>query len=705
MGKRKSTLRASVFPELRITPDGSDSRPRGPWATLAGARDALRALRAAGKLQGGARVRVEKGTYRLAEPVAFGPEDSHTTYAAAPGAEAVFDGGRELRDLHETKHNGLRAWTVVIPEVASGALNLHSLFVDGQRRPRARFPKFSPDAEGVQNTLRIGEIRFPEKRKLFDGDHVFKPRPGDMEDWPSLRDAEIVLLHYWVETRLPQPHLDPRTGWVTCARRSVFNLYESFNPKLARYYVDNLFEALTEPGEWYVDRRTGLLTYLPLPGETLKNTRLATPLVTRFLDVAGIAFNRHEDSVRDPLAPKLVEDLHFEGFAFRHADWHQPGAGMSPHDSAAVESVTDIPLGSAPQAAVHVPACIRFRWTRGCSFARNTVCNTGFTALEIGEGCRDFLVSRNTLEHLGGGGIKIGGSELDGPPADRTAAIRVTDNTVRHVGRVFHQSCGILLTRASACEIAHNEIAHTCYTGISAGWSWGYRETVTRDILIENNLIRDICEGVLSDNGGIYLLGVQPGTVVRGNRICRVTAADYGGWGIYPDEGSSHIVLEHNWVHDTGGESFSIHYGRELVVRHNVFSRPGAAWVRVSRAEGHIAANLSHNVFLGPAPASFGGQYRGDVLDAVESDANIFAFAKPAAVPPVTMPDYREDMPASRAFALWQKAGKDRLSVFAELRVKETANNLVFPKNSPVLAAGFKPHDWSLCGPREISTP
>ena len=700
MSKSTSAKSARDCATFRLAPRGDDARPRGPWATLAGARDALRALRACGELTGTATVLVENGIHRIDSTVEFGPEDSHTTYAAAPDARPVIDGGRELSGLRETTHNGLRAWTVTVPEVATGHLNLRSLFVDGVRRPRARFPKFSADAVGVKNTLRIGEIRFPEKRKLFDGDHVLKPASGDIQNWPSLPDAEIVLLHYWVETRLPQPRLDPESGWISCARRSVFNLYESFNPKLARYYIDNLYEALTEPGEWYVDRKTGLLTYLPLPGETLKNTRLVIPLITRFIDVAGVAYNRNGGQISDPFGTRLVENLNFEGLTFRHADWYQPGADFLPHDSGAFAGLTDVPLGSSGQAAVHVPGTIRFRWSRQCRLSNNTVRNTGFTALEIGEGCRDLRVSHNVLEHLGGGGVKIDGAELDGPPADRSGHIEIADNTIRHVGRVFHQSCGLLLTRAFDCAIVHNEIAHTCYTGISVGWAWGYRETITRNILIENNFIHDICEGLLSDNGGIYLLGVQPGTVVRGNHICRVTAADYGGWGIYPDEGCSHVVFEHNWVHDTGGTSFSVHYGRELVVRHNVFARPGGAFVNVGRAEDHIAVNLAHNLLLGPAQASFTGAYQGDVFNVIESDANVFAFNDAAAVPPVKMPDYRKDIPNTRPFTRWQKSGKDRLSVIVPVQVKETPAALVLPKNSAALAAGFKPYDWSICGPR-----
>lgn len=683
---------------LQITPAGNDASPNGPWATLAGARDALRKLRAEGSLSGSAHVEIAAGIYPLSEPISFGPQDSHTTYVAAANAGPVFDGGRVVSDWVETTHAGQRAWVLDLPEVASGQLYFRSLYVHGQRRPRARYPKFTPDLHGAENTNRIGAMRFPEKRDLFAGDHMFKPADGDMQNWPSLHDAEIVLLHYWVETRLPNPRLDPATGWVSCTRRSVFNLYESFNPKLARYYIDNLFEALTEPGEWYLNRTTGRLTYLPLPGEKISKTSVTIPLVTRFIEVTGHAFNRGSD-VGDPLGMRAVEGLAFEGLTFRHSDWYQPSAEMLPHDSASAAGVTDIPLGSAPQSAAHVPAVIQFHWARKCRFERNTVEHTGFTALGIGAGCRDFDICHNTLQHLGGGGAKIGGSELDGPPCDRTSHIRFNDNTVRHVGRVFHQSCGILLTHAFNCDLLHNEIGYTCYTGISCGWSWGYRETITRNIRIENNHIHDICEGVLSDNGAIYLLGVQPGTLVRGNHIHHVTAADYGGWGIYPDEGSSHIVFEHNWIHDTQGSSFAIHFSRELIVRHNVFARAGDSLVGVGRVEDHIAANLSHNLLLGPAKSLYSAAYRGDIRDALSTDANVIAFT-PEKVPPCTHADFRKDVPRRITFVQWRAAGNDRLSLVTPIKFAETATTFSLPKNSPALKAGFQPYDWSICGPR-----
>lgn len=83
-------------------------------------------------------------------PVAFDPEDSHTTYTAAPGAAPVFDGGEVLTGWKVGTRNGHAEWTLDRPEVAASNWFFRSLFVNCRRAPRARLPKFSPDAEGTK---------------------------------------------------------------------------------------------------------------------------------------------------------------------------------------------------------------------------------------------------------------------------------------------------------------------------------------------------------------------------------------------------------------------------------------------------------------------------------------------------------------------------------------------------------------------------
>ena len=96
-GKSSTSVLVHLSPismNFHLSPTGDDANdglaPKkrtngsGPWATLAGARDALRKLRADGQLAGPANVLIQDGNYPLTETVAFGPEDSQTTFAAAP---------------------------------------------------------------------------------------------------------------------------------------------------------------------------------------------------------------------------------------------------------------------------------------------------------------------------------------------------------------------------------------------------------------------------------------------------------------------------------------------------------------------------------------------------------------------------------------------------------------------------------------------
>ena len=118
----------------------------GPFATLARARDELRALRAQGLLRYGATVWIRGGTYRLAEPLTLTPTDSGTpegpvSYVAYPNEQPLLSGGRLI--------TGWQPWQgqisyASLPEVKAGSWTFRSLFANGERRVRARYPNVDP---------------------------------------------------------------------------------------------------------------------------------------------------------------------------------------------------------------------------------------------------------------------------------------------------------------------------------------------------------------------------------------------------------------------------------------------------------------------------------------------------------------------------------------------------------------------------------
>jgi hypothetical protein len=699
---------------FHLSPKGNDkwsgcfARPArnhrdGPWATLAGARDHLRALRTAGKVTGPVTVLVQDGRYALTETVAFNQHDSHTHFTAAPRAQPVFDGGELLTGWKVGERNGRTEWTLDLPEVAADRWYFRSLFVNGRRAPRARLPKFAPEGKAVHNVFHIGAIKHPDKTGLFDGHDSFQPKPGDVQNWASLPDADFVLLHYWVEERLPRPQFNPRTGWLRFARRSAFNLYEASsaaygNRALARYYIDNLFEALTEPGEWYLNRETGRLYYLPRPGETPANTAIYAPRVQTFVRASGQFFNDTIEAL-DPNATPLLRGFALSGLTFRHGDWFSP---LTSNQQFHPDYSQELPLGGSLQAAHATPGAVIIRAARDCVVRDCTVEHVGLYGIEFSEGCRDCTAVGNHLHDLGAGGIRGGGTDFDGHLDGRTGHLTITDNIIHHIGRIFHQGVGVFLGHAFDCLVAHNHIHHACYTGISTGWTWGFRETPSRNNVIEHNLIHDIGAGILSDMGGIYTLGVQPGTIVRGNHLHHIWSHDYGGWGIYLDEGTSHLIVEHNLVHDTKDAPFNIHYARENVVRHNIFARGQNALASVSRVEpGHFSATFVHNILLGPSNRLYYGGYKGDVSQgALEANANCL-WSPGGTLPPSGHPKtHPGKAPFQISLTRWRRAGHDQTSLIADPKITEGRKTWRLAKNSPALKLGFKPWDWSKCGPR-----
>src|SRR5262249_23791717 len=155
-------------------------------------------------------------------------------------------------------------------------------------------------------------------------------------------------------------------------------------------------------------------------------------------------------------------------------------------------------------------------------------------------------------------------------PRLRTHDNAVTDCHVHGGGRVFHQAVGLWVGQSSGNRLAHNHVHDLYYTGISCGWTWGYGRTLGRGNVIEANHGHDLGRGWQSDLGGVYTLGVQPGTVVRGNVFHDIAGHRYGGWGIYFDEGTTQVVAEDNLVYRTTHGGFHQHFGRENVVRNNV---------------------------------------------------------------------------------------------------------------------------------------
>lgn len=649
--------------DFYVSPNGDDrwsgklaspnaEKTDGPFASPGRARDAVRTLRLKLSVERPVKVLLRDGRHELTEPLRFGPEDSGSekapiVYAAYPGESPVLSGGRLLKGWRKEKDR----WTLSLAEVKAGTWTFRQLFVNGRRAHRSRLPK-----EGFFTVAGYAGI---DQKKYNTPSDRFEFSPGDLRgDWKNLSDVECVVLHFWVDTHLKIASVDEAKRVVTFDRFSRRRFSDDYRGKGARYYVENVFEAL-EPGQFYLDRPSGILHYLPREKETLDAAEIIAPRLERLITFEG-----------DPNKNRFVEHIHLRGLTFSDTDWQLP-----PKEA-----------GDA-QAASNVPGALVLTGARHCVIEGCTLKNLGTYAIDLREGCRHNRVVHNEIADCAAGGIKLNGGAAGSPEWRRTGDNIVSDNHLHHLGRIFHSGVGILSMHSAGNTFAHNHIHHLYYTAISVGWVWGYGPSVSRDNKIEFNHLHDIGQGMLSDMGGVYLLGAAPGTVVRNNRIHDVDSWSYGGWGIYTDEGSTGVLIENNLVYRTKSGGFHQHYGKDNVVRNNIFALARTEQVARSRAEPHRSFTFERNIIYFHEGELLGKNWTGDGF---VIDRNLY-----------WNPKEKIRFPGGD-FASWQKRGHDRDSVIGDPRfVAVERDDFALAPGSPALKLGFEALELSTAGPRK----
>ena len=410
----------------------------GPFATMTKARDAVRGLKLGGGLPGPLTVWLRGGHYAISESIEFTPEDSApVAYAAYPGETPIIDGGARITNWHEIPWAETGIWVADIP---AHTKPFRSLFVNGERRARPRLPKIPAGTDGRDAFYRmesVPNIDFTRSSggtsDLFNGYDRFIADPEHFDQWRNLQDVEVVVAHYWIEERMPVASYDPATREVISTRRSMFALKDDFVTRYAKYYVDNVFEALSEPGEWYLDSAASKLYYIPLPGETPETTVVIAPRIEQFIKLTG-----------QPDTNRYVEFIRFDGLTFENSDWRELDVTVEPDTG----MPTSHKYAASPQAAAHVPGAIALVGARYCAIENCVVRHTGFYAIDLADGCIGNRVVGNELFDMGGGGVKVNGADVHGPAARQTGNNKITDNHIHTGGRIYHSAIGVVMRHA-----------------------------------------------------------------------------------------------------------------------------------------------------------------------------------------------------------------------------------------------------------------
>jgi hypothetical protein len=538
------------------------------------------------------------------------------------------------------------------------------LFVNGQRRTRAR----SPNSGYYRIARLIPGPPVPNAKPVARDKFVFAS--GDLQPWTRLSDVNLVLMHSWENSIHRLKSVDTMSNIVELAAPMKEWWGLGYWEDHQRYFVENALELLDTPGEWYLNRESGVLTYWPMPGERLGVTQVVAPMLTQFVRFAG-----------DPDKGQFVQHVTLQGLAFHHADW-----------------VLDAKGNSSTQAAVEVPATITADGALNCVIEGCEMAHAGTYGIWFRRGCKDCRVQHNRLFDLGAGGIRVGEDHAAKEDVAETSRTLVDNNHIFNGGRIYPGCVGIWVAQSSGNRISHNDIHDLYYTGISVGWNWGLEPNRTSNNVIELNHVHSLGQGVLSDAGLIYCLGISPDSVIRNNVFHDLWpySAPALGWGIYLDAHCGDYLVESNLVYNTlsGGLMFN-NGGHEHVIRNNIFalSANQALWPYFAKRPSTFRRNIVYLTQGQLMVPDFGESSLNERLAVKESpgdwDDNLYWHT----AGPDTLRFFR------RNFTEWQSVGLDQHSRVADPQfVNAPAHDFRLKRGSPAFDLGFQQFDISQAG-------
>ncbi|MFW5803371.1 MAG: right-handed parallel beta-helix repeat-containing protein, partial [Verrucomicrobiota bacterium] len=548
----------------------ADGAQDGPFATLARARDAVRAWRRA-QPSDAVEVVLRGGTHRLEEPLVLGMEDGGArerpiVWRAFEGETPVLSGGVEvtgwqpLTDEPAHLHPAARGkvWVADLPAQASVP---RTLYADGRRLPRARG---------------VGFARLPmPDDDAGDPRQRFAVPQGAIAAWPDLAHAEVVVIpkNTWTMNILPLAAYDAATGIAETTVPCTYPLAP--NKRAENTWAENTLAVLREPGMWVCDPQNRRL-YL-WPEDETPPRGLTVPATTELLRIEG---EPHPGAGAD----HPVEGIVLRGLVFTQADrypWHgRTGRGLQ----------HDWDMHDAPT------ALLRLRTASYCSVEQCVFRDSGGGGLRIDLHAGGNRVAGCSFARLGATAVTLAGYGLGTKDVNRGNT--VVNTHIREIGQIYWHSPAIFVWQSGANRIAHNHIEQTPYTAIVCSgrthrdrqgngecsalirWDevdallgadypcdpwhqawyddWRRREPLmhSRDNRIEYNDISQVMQ-IMGDGNGIYISGAGGGNIVRHNHIHDCPSPSMSE-GIRCDDDQHDTLIQSNLVHRLGGMATGI---------------------------------------------------------------------------------------------------------------------------------------------------
>lgn len=533
------------------------------------------------------------------------------TFESYENENVTLSGGKRI-DNWEDSGNGF--WQAALDE----EIYFEQLFINGRFSIRARTPNKSSD--NSQWFLRKAEFDQDDSGTITRLDIYLKD--AEMENLGQVNYGEIVVLKDWATFRKQIERVDPEESFVrvklpvtgpTKPQGSHNSLYSHERQPGYSAYLEGHPVMVDEAGEWALDTINHKVIYNPLPDESIRDLNAYYPVLSKLVLFEG--------SKESPVC-----DIHFHNIRFSHCGYWLPESG---HDgSQATMFYTGNPRDIINEELV-ITEAVRLEYANNCSFENCRFSMLGSSGLRLARGCKDILINNCIFNEIGGNCL-MSGMKNDSQPdsLDMVADITISGNIIHHGGKLYPSGVGIWLGFCHSHVVTGNTVSELPYTGISVGWQWNPLPSSASHNRIVNNHIHHVMK-TLGDGGGIYTLGKQPGSILKGNLIHDIERSRFNNAspnnGMFIDEGSKDYLVEGNLIYQVAGSPIRGHRSAGVFIKNNVFiSLPGEPGIMHSPPYSNLIVVFENQQVSWIRPPSISADHYPDTVAAMFLEGNKF---------------------------------------------------------------------------------
>lgn len=481
-------------------------------------------------------IRLSAGRHYLAAPLILTPAHSGTPAApfeirGATENATRLSGGRQLGKLK------WKAWRHGIWRARVTGPSFSMLWRDDGRLMRARYPNF--DANAV----------------LLGGTSVEATSPQRVATWSNPAGGVIHALHNARWGGMQVPILGKKAdGTLDLGVATGNNRTNKMGPSETDRFVENIFEELDAPGEWYFDRRGGLLYLMPTTEGRPPSAGFVASRFENIIEMRGTSSN--------PVHDVVLSNIHFENSEpsflkatepLLRSDWQFSRSG-----AVLIEGGERIVVRQSTFSELGGNAVVVSGYGRRVTVSENEISRIGGTAIAfVG---RPSAVRSPLFEYHQGQPLeaidRTPGPKGPDYPSDSLAS----DNLIHDIGQIDLQAAGVEISMAARVTVDHNSIYRVPRAGINISeGTWGGHRITNNDVFETVTVTgdhgafnswgrdrfwhpdRDEMNRRVTAEPGLPLLDVIEPILIQHNRFqCE------HGWDIDLDDGSSNYIIEDN---------------------------------------------------------------------------------------------------------------------------------------------------------------